>query len=389
MGGTSGIQGDFDNGFALWDDGPYINMADEGNFSYWDSATSASMTPYFSIWNFTGILANAGTTFFSPNRMMPSPGMFGSLSTGVIRNIPWMTLQFRPFPVGHPGLGNSVSKTAIGPPYANVAGNLKSGPPDHLWMDLFNMPVVEPYPISEPLSTAGRVNMNYQIVPFTYIQRSTGVRAVLKAERMTVIPNSTGGGYKGTGGGPGVNAPKDAAHNYRVPISLDQTLMGFENWFNGTTTGTPDIFRSATQICALSLYPSIDADKTTAGPLFNTNSSNTNITTFWSNHLLTGDNSLERPYTNIYPRLTTKSISFPVHYCVETLQKVTGSTATLWDETKDQVTGQFRGSTTIERYVDPNDKSLPDFAASAGTYYNTALDSWYKFRVVSTKQFAP
>ncbi len=36
------------------------------------------------------------------------------------------------------------------------------------------MPVVEPYPISEPLSTAGRINMNYQIVPFTYINRDNG-----------------------------------------------------------------------------------------------------------------------------------------------------------------------------------------------------------------------
>ncbi len=36
---------------------------------------------------------------------------------------------------------------------------------DYLLLDLFSMPVVEPYPISEPLSTAGRINMNYQIVP--------------------------------------------------------------------------------------------------------------------------------------------------------------------------------------------------------------------------------
>ena len=31
------------------------------------------------------------------------------------------------------------------------------------------MPFVEPYLISEPLSTAGRVNLNYQIAPFSYI----------------------------------------------------------------------------------------------------------------------------------------------------------------------------------------------------------------------------
>ena len=77
---------------------------------------------------------------------------------------------------------------------------------------------------------------------------------------------------------------------------------------------------------------------------------------------------------------------------METLKKVAGSTATLWDETQDQVTGQFRGSTTIERYVDPNDTTLPDFALQADptkTATNLALDAYYKFRVVSTKQFAP
>ena len=35
-------------------------------------------------------------------------------------------------------------------------------PADYLLTDLFNLPVVEPYAISEPLSTSGRINMNYQ-----------------------------------------------------------------------------------------------------------------------------------------------------------------------------------------------------------------------------------
>jgi len=250
------------------------------------------------------------------------------------------------------------------------------------------MPVVEPYPISEPLSTAGRINMNYQIVPFTYIERSTGVRAVLKGERMIVLPNTAAGSYKGVNS---TSAALDSTHNYHVPINLDQTLRGFDDWFKGTTTGTPDIFRSATQICDLYLYPMYDASPVTpvtsltAGPIYD--SANVNITAFWAAHQLTGDNSLERPYTNIYPRLTTKSNSYTVHYCVETLKKAAGSTPTTWDETKDVVTGQYRGSTLIERYVDPNDTTLPDFAAT--TNYNTALDAWYKFRVVSSKQFAP
>ncbi len=52
--------------------------------------------------------------------------------------------------------------------------------PDYLMLDYFWMPVVEPYAISEPLSTAGKINMNFQIVPFTYIERSTGLYAVLE-----------------------------------------------------------------------------------------------------------------------------------------------------------------------------------------------------------------
>ena len=47
----------------------------------------------------------------------------------------WETLLFRPQP-GHPGTQN---------------------PPDHLIMDLFWMPVIEPYAISEPLATAGKL----------------------------------------------------------------------------------------------------------------------------------------------------------------------------------------------------------------------------------------
>jgi len=106
-GGTSGIQGDFDNGVALWQDGPFINKADEGDYQYQifyaatagpppTAAAYSPDTPYFSEFYNQATVATAGSTFFSPNREMPSPGMFGSLPTGVIRNKPWMTLQFRP-----------------------------------------------------------------------------------------------------------------------------------------------------------------------------------------------------------------------------------------------------------------------------------------------------
>jgi len=336
---------------------------------------------------------------------MSGPGMFGSLSTGVARNIPWQTLLFCPNPpagISHPGLGtlNTAPTIPTDTPAPGITGY--STPPDHLIMDLFTMPVVEPYPISEPLSTAGRINMNYQIAPFTYIERSTGLRAVLRAERLTVIPDSAAGAYKNA---TGTSAPLSAAYDFRVPINADQTLLAFDNYFAKNT----DIFRSASQICSMFLYPQRDAlvsQTGVAGPLWDAD--NKNILNFWNGnltgtngygnlsqtaptasawptHYLTGDNSREKPYANIYPRLTTKSNTYTVHYYVQTLQKIVGSSPTQWNEATDQVTGEYRGSTTIERYVNPSDATLPDFTSAP----TTALDSWYKFRVISTKQFAP
>ena len=84
---------------------------------------------------------------------------------------------------------------------------------DHLFLDLWTMPVVEPYAISEPFSTAGKVNLNYQIAPFTYITRSTALRAVLKSTRITAIPSLVD---RGNGG----------ANIYRKEINRDQTLAG-------------------------------------------------------------------------------------------------------------------------------------------------------------------
>ncbi|MEI9998882.1 MAG: Verru_Chthon cassette protein A [Verrucomicrobiota bacterium] len=253
----------------------------------------------------------------------------------------------------------------MSPPY-------RQKPPDHLLLDLFTMPIVEPYPISEPLSTAGRINMNTQIVPFTYIERNTGVRAVLKSERIIAIPDTDAGKYKNMSG----TSVSYTANNYRLPINLDATLSEFDSYFSTNK----DIFRSASQVCNIPLVPSQDVNGNGISLPFD-------AVGFWSTHRLTGDNSREKPYADIYPRLTTKSDTFMVHYDVQTLQKVTSSDPTVWDEAKDQVTGEYRGSTTIERYVDPNDTTLPDFADPSNA--TVALDKWYKFRVVSNKQFAP
>ncbi|HEY8965320.1 MAG TPA: Verru_Chthon cassette protein A, partial [Candidatus Methylacidiphilales bacterium] len=322
--------GDWDNGFSVVPDGAFINKADEGT-------TTAAGTPYFSNLNaYTG----TGTTLFSPNRQMPSPVMFGSLPTGVNANQPWQTLLFHPDPGGTP--------RHIG----------TQSPPDHLFLDLFTMPVVEPYPISDPLSIAGRVNMNYQIVPFTYITRSTGVRAVLKPEQIVALSDSDSTAYK--------NSNLNLAGR-RLFLDLDQTLAGFQARF-----ASGDIFRSASEVCGLWLVPQ---GQTYSG-----------MPTFWAGRRLTGDNTREKPYADIYPRLTTKSNTYTIHVRVQTLKKSAATDPASWIEGSDAVTGEYRGSTTVERYVDTADTRVPDYATAPNA---APLDIFYKFRVVETKQFTP
>jgi len=284
---------------------------------------------------------------------MPSAAMFGSLPTGVLAQKPWQTLLFKPDPTG--------TKTHMG----------AKSPQDHLILDLFNMPVVEPYPISEPFSTAGKVNMNYQIVPFTYITRSTAVQAVLRSEQILAIPSSDGTTYK----------TYTTTPNRRYFIDLPATLVGFTNRF-----ASGDIFRSASEICNIWLVPA------SLGLSY----VDSTMRSFWtstagsSNGSLTGDNIRERPYANIYPRLTTKSNTFTVHYRVETLKKVPTTADNQWVEGTDVVTGSLRGSTTLERYLDTSDTRIPDYAGLAQPLApGQAIDNFYKFRVLETKQFTP
>jgi uncharacterized protein (TIGR02600 family) len=341
------IAPDWDTGIGNERDGAYINKADEGLVS---DTSSSNWLAYFGL-NYGS--TRGKNTFFSPNRIMPSAGMFGSLPSEVLANHPWQTLLFRPGPNGHRGLAN---------------------PPDHLLLDLFNMPVVEPYAISEPLSTAGRVNMNCQIVPFTYINRDTGLRAVFKAQLIPVIPNARSGVYKHqteldrttTGIG------SFDSNTYRWPINVDATLTQFQSRF-----AKNDIFRSASEICSIDLVPNDGF-----APL---NPDRANMDQYWQTNNMTGDNLREKPYTNIYPLLTTKSNTYTVHMRVQTLKKTASGRPDEWNERMDKITGEFRGSQTIERYVDPNNPNIPDFTADA----NASLDSYYSFRVVNAKQFAP
>ncbi len=354
MGGGNGtVLGDWDNGFGYASDGPYINKVDEG-----DGRANSTSTPYY---QYHSTSYDTTMTLFSPNRQIPSAVAFGSLPSEVFANKPWQTLLFRPLPQGHRGLGTPVA----GPPF--------TVPPDYLLLDLFSMPVVEPYPISEPLSTAGRINMNYQIVPFTYINRDTGIRAVLKSEKVIAVADSDVTRYKSYSG-------NKAALPVRYPVNAEETLKGFTERFS-----RKDIFRSAAEICGISLVPNDPND---------VNATYTGMSAYWLAHRPTGDNSRERPYATIYPRLTTKSNTYTVHFRVQTLKKSSRTDTGTWVEGKDLVTSEYRGSQVIERYIDPADKRIPDYASASVYSSNSSttdptLDSFYRFRVLSAKRFSP
>jgi hypothetical protein len=61
-----------------------------------------------------------------------------------------------------------------------------------------------------------------------------------------------------------------------------------------------------------------------------------------------------------------------------------------WTEGKDQVLGEYRGSTTIERFIDANNTSIPDYAANPTQIPSLdSLDKFYRWRVIENRQFAP
>ena len=109
---------------------------------------------------------------------------------------------------------------------------------------------------------------------------------------------------------------------------------------------------------------------------------------FWKDHKLTGDNVKERPYTNLQPRLTTKSNSFTVHMVAQSITKVKGTDPDTFDVRRDKVTAEYRGSAIIERTIDPNDPDIPDYPRNPDRD-NPNLDLFYTYRLTNVKRFAP
>ena len=371
---------------------------------------------------------------------MPSPLILGSLPVGIsstatnILTNAWRTFQFSPNPnaVGTNGWANRCAAAGY-----NMANGLitNSLPPDHLILDFFQMPVVQPYPISDPFSTAGKVNMNYQIAPFAYINRDSAMRGALKSVLITAVDARWGYDYKlrstnsysdntsqaysdtslrSTNSVPYNLASstnsfegQTAQYYFHYPIHLNNTLAQFTNRFSQN-----DLFHSPSEICSLWLYPA--QQPSSGNPLANTNAlvswdaNNANISSWWygtntsdlSAKSLTGGNLRQRPYSYLYPRLTTKSNTYQIHYRVQTLKQTpvahSSDAYASWVDPSaggitDKVIGEQRGSAVIERFIDPSDPSIPDFTTNVTTTTITgaSMDSYYRFRVFNAKQFMP
>lgn len=379
--GRPDITGDFDNGFGPAADGPYFGRGDDGDVIAAQGGTNG--WPYFEKLNSRDRGTNAppvNTAMFAPNRVVASAGTFGSIPTGVQANVPWQTLLFRPdLELIRPGGNVDLQRQHYGSRF----------PRDHMMMDLFWMPVVQPYAISEPFETKGKINMNYQILPFTNIKRATALHALLKSEKILAIPDERTDDYKRAeiqGGRNGQFRVADEggqpAH-WRHFIDAEQTLSQWEDRFNNTyprgTPGTwkPGAFISPSEICEQWLVP----QGYTMEDMYR----------FWMDHRQTGDNSKERPYVNLYPRLTTRSNTYRVYVVAQALRKNLRQDPKTFNPAKgDQIMAEYRGSYLIERSIDPTDPDIPDFAQLLRDNPNadyTPLDKYYYYRISQVKQF--
>ncbi len=386
-----GSPGDWTAQFGNFAPGPWVPKGDEG----FQAGSGNYANPYY-----TGAInynIQESQFSFSPNRQVPSPVMFGSIPTGVFSQSPWQTLLFSGVPAAksnHPGMGQSIpTDTPNGrPPYVT--------PPDHLFLDLFHMPVVEPYAISEPFSTAGKVNLNQAIMPFDYIRRDTALRGVLRGTQLMAVHND-GTGFTESGANSGYSlyfpggfsimggTSQDFrnAFDYRYDLNEQATLDGW--WKRFSDFG--DLYRSASEVCSLFLVPQQNPFLN-YGPAASVSdpSDYAAVEDWWDSFQMTPDNYRESPYNSIYPRLTTKSNIYRVHYVVQNLQgNSQNGDPSVWVESEGRVLGEVRGSTLIERYIDPNNKSLPDFAELNLDNPEAVLDNYYRFRVLENKKFTP
>ncbi|MBX7211639.1 MAG: Verru_Chthon cassette protein A [Verrucomicrobiaceae bacterium] len=430
---ASNRYGDFDNGPGDCRDGAYINKPDEGNLSaiitWWPTPTAGNDGKQRYLRNAylhdQWLQLPARESFFTPNRMISSPGMFGSLPTGVygslgrdpdasVQGQAWRTLLFRP----HTDAAGTGLAAGVHPGAPATVGG--TSPADHYIMDLFWMPVVSPYALSDSWATAGKINMNFQIVPFNYINRATGMYAAMKGELITAIPktDATINAVPKQAGGTATRSYKEPKDNSSWPIvyfsDMDQQETLRKYWhrridLKSTTDlmkarmdinadvpfASQGLFRSASQICEVYLVPETISKAAVNPGTITPGTAQSAMSTFWQLNAITGDNVRERPYANLYQKLTTRSNTFRVHYRAQALKKArslsptTVRTVASGDSSTDSVVAEYRGSALIERYLDMTATGIPDYAGSTSPMNQPSLENFYRYRVIESKQFTP
>ena len=395
----STVRRDFDNAPGNFRDGAYINKADDGNLSvaqFWYGKAKKYYQTRNAYFLDTFLQMPSKNAFFTPNRMVVGPGMFGSLPTGVfggndptaqIDGSPWQTLLFRPDVNGHPGA---------------------LAPADHHILDLFWMPVVEPYAISDSFSTAGKVNINFQMVPFSHIKRETAMHAVLKGELMTALSINDSPGrkptqqrtlsyknFKDASTTPKTFWSEADGYNWHRQIEINETIRHMRERQQSLASVTPSqrgLFRTSSQICDVHLIPAVkNGDEPEMRGLSNSSLKNT-MNTFWTLNSLTGDNTRERPYTNLYQKTTTRSNTFRVHFLAQTIKKARSVAADQVDESKDTVSAEYRGSALLERFLDFTNRTSAeyvDYGKLPSVFSVPSLESEYRYRILEMKQFLP
>lgn len=416
---------DWDNGSGLLRDGAYINKPDDGNLSVMQLWHGGAKDPgiyrirnaYFTQ-SWLQVPSRKG--FFSPNRLATSPGIFGSLPTGVHGSlsdgreareskagVPWRTLLFRADIGEMDGEGRPNGKSHPGA--SSALGGI--APADHYFMDLFWMPVIDPRPMSLGFATEGKINMNYQILPFRHIRRATALHGALRGELITAYsqfdkdPRRRGTPsaantliYKALKDGS--KFPNEAWSesnpdnmNWHRRINIDETLKQFEERFSfqAESNELGGLFRTASQICEMHLIPE-GAPRNEEPNLTNLTATlrKSSMQAFWRSNAITGDNVRERPYANIYQKLTTRSNSFRVYFRAQTIQKAKSLQPEEVNTRKDTVTAEYRGSALIQRYLDQTQLvTYPDYAALPNPLSQPSLETFYRYRVLEMKQFAP
>ena len=111
---------------------------------------------------------------------------------------------------------------------------------------------------------------------------------------------------------------------------------------------------------------------------------------FWQTHRQTGDNVKERPYANLYPRLTTRSNTYRVHVVAQSLRKnreerlknlPARSRATRsWPNTAARTSSSARSIRPT-----PTSRTTPIAVAQPAQEYDP-LDKFYYYRISQVKQ---